>query len=170
MPAALPFDIPSVLSGLDTRCRDQPTIKNYEFELSEHRREETRLRQALAQAESLLREWEHPYPERSTEQFEQRDEADSRVASLTPRELEIMELVLAGHPSKNIAADLGISRRTVENHRAAIMKKTGSASLPALGRFGLTFSRSESKQRAFKANRRRSRLPSFDNTIITSRV
>ena len=56
---------------------------------------------------------------------------------LTRRQNEILKLVLEGHPSKNIAVDLGISRRTVENHRAAIMKKTGSKSLPALGRFGL---------------------------------
>ena len=48
-----------------------------------------------------------------------------------------MELVLAGHPSKNIAADLGISQRTVENHRASIMKATGSKSLPALARLAL---------------------------------
>jgi FixJ family two-component response regulator len=38
----------------------------------------------------------------------------------------------AGYPSKNIAADLGISQRTVDNHRAAIMRKTGSKSIPAL--------------------------------------
>ena len=50
---------------------------------------------------------------------------------------QIMDLVLAGHPSKNIAADLGISQRTVENHRASIMKKTGSKSLPALARLAL---------------------------------
>ena len=66
-----------------------------------------------------------------------REEAADRVASLTPRERQIMELVLAGHPSKNIAADLGISQRTVENHRAAIMKRTGSKSLPALARLAL---------------------------------
>jgi two-component system CheB/CheR fusion protein len=63
--------------------------------------------------------------------------AASRVARLTPRERQIMELVLAGRPSKNIAADLGISRRTVENHRASIMEKTGSKSLPALARLAL---------------------------------
>jgi len=52
--------------------------------------------------------------------------------SLSAREKFNSLLVLAGHPSKNIAADLGISQRTVDNHRAAIMKKTGSRSLPAL--------------------------------------
>ncbi len=63
-----------------------------------------------------------------------------RVASLTPRQRQIMERVLAGEPSKNIAADLGISQRTVENHRASIMKKTGAKSLPALARLALAAS------------------------------
>jgi two-component system, chemotaxis family, CheB/CheR fusion protein len=48
-----------------------------------------------------------------------------------------LDLVLAGHPSKNIGAHLGISHRTVDNHRAAIMRKTGSKSLPALIRTAL---------------------------------
>jgi len=63
--------------------------------------------------------------------------AADHVAALTVRQREIMHLVLAGHPSKNIAADLGISQRTVENHRAAIKKKTGAKSLPALARLAL---------------------------------
>jgi two-component system CheB/CheR fusion protein len=63
-----------------------------------------------------------------------REAAVSRIADLTSREHEIMGLFLAGQPNKNIAADLGISQRTVENHRASIMKKTGSKSLPALTR------------------------------------
>jgi two-component system, chemotaxis family, CheB/CheR fusion protein len=66
-----------------------------------------------------------------------RETAANHVAGLTPRQREIMELVLAGHPSKNIATDLGISQRTVENHRASIMKRTGSKSLPALARLAL---------------------------------
>lgn len=56
------------------------------------------------------------------------------LAELTSRQRQILDMVLRGHPSKNIAADLGISQRTVENHRAMIMKKTGSKSLPALAR------------------------------------
>ena len=66
-----------------------------------------------------------------------RETAATSVASLTTRQRQIMDLVLAGHPSKNIAADLGISQRTVDNHRAAIMRKTGSKSLPALVRTAL---------------------------------
>ena len=64
-------------------------------------------------------------------------DAASHVAGLTPRQRQIMEMVLSGHPSKNIAADLGISQRTVENHRTSIMKKTGSKSLPALARLAV---------------------------------
>lgn len=63
-----------------------------------------------------------------------RDSAAGILATLTARQRRIMDMVLAGHPSKNIAADLGISQRTVENHRAAIMKKTGCGSIPALAR------------------------------------
>ena len=66
-----------------------------------------------------------------------RQTAALQVASLTMRQRQVMDLVLAGHPSKNIAADLGISQRTVENHRASIMKKTGSRSIPALIRLAL---------------------------------
>jgi two-component system CheB/CheR fusion protein len=66
-----------------------------------------------------------------------RADAARHVASLTPRQREIMARVLQGQPSKNIAVDLGISRRTVENHRASIMTKTGAASLPALARLAL---------------------------------
>jgi two-component system, chemotaxis family, CheB/CheR fusion protein len=68
---------------------------------------------------------------------EWRKDAADHLASLTRRQHQIMEMVLAGHPSKNIAVDLGISQRTVENHRASIMKKTGSRSLPALTRLAL---------------------------------
>ncbi len=66
--------------------------------------------------------------------------AGDQIAGLSRRQHQIMDMVLAGHPSKNIAVDLGISQRTVENHRAAIMKKTGAGSLPALARLALAAS------------------------------
>lgn len=69
-----------------------------------------------------------------TDAFSQQNAAIRHIAGLTERQREIMGLVLEGHPSKNIAADLGISQRTVENHRACMMKRTGAKSLPALAR------------------------------------
>ena len=56
----------------------------------------------------------------------------TRMVGLTPREIQVMELVVAGRSSKNIAQALSISQRTVEHHRAAIMKRVGATSLPEL--------------------------------------
>lgn len=66
------------------------------------------------------------------------EEAAGHIAHLTSRQREVMDMVLAGHPSKNIAYDLNISQRTVENHRAEIMKRTGAKSLPALARLAIS--------------------------------
>src|SRR5579859_3361497 len=65
------------------------------------------------------------------------EDAATRIATLTPRQREIMGLILSGLPNKNIAADLGISQRTVEHHRALIMNKTAVKSLPALARLAV---------------------------------
>lgn len=63
--------------------------------------------------------------------------AEAQFAALTERQREILELVLAGEPNKCIAHRLGLSRRTVESHRAAIMKKAGAASVAALVRWAM---------------------------------
>jgi two-component system response regulator FixJ len=67
---------------------------------------------------------------------------DSEVArrcleTLTPRELEVLERLVAGESNKEAAAKLGVSHRTVEFHRAHIMEKTGAKGLPDLVRFWL---------------------------------
>jgi len=80
-----------------------------------------------------------------------REAAADHVACLTPRQRQVMELVLAGHPSKNIAADLGLSQRTVENHRASVMRKTGSKSLPALARLVVAATAESSSNGAVRA-------------------
>jgi len=57
-----------------------------------------------------------------------------RLASLTPREREVLELLVIGHPNKVIAHRLDISPRTVEIHRAHVMEKMKAKSLPELVR------------------------------------
>lgn len=58
----------------------------------------------------------------------------SRLAALSGREREVMRLVVAGLRNKQIAAQLGITEKTVKVHRARVMEKTGAASLPDLVR------------------------------------
>jgi two-component system response regulator FixJ len=57
-----------------------------------------------------------------------------RLQTLTPREREVLELVTSGKPNKIMAADLGVSQRTVEIHRARVMEKMNASSLAQLVR------------------------------------
>ena len=63
--------------------------------------------------------------------------AVGRVASLTPREYEVLQQLVVGHPNKIIAYELDISPRTVEIHRAHVMEKMQARSLSDLVRLGL---------------------------------
>jgi FixJ family two-component response regulator len=56
----------------------------------------------------------------------------SRVASLTPRERQVMALVTAGKMNKQIASELVLSQITVKMHRSALMKKMGVRSVAEL--------------------------------------
>jgi len=69
-----------------------------------------------------------------------RETAQQAVISLTPRQRDILWRIIEGQPNKNIAADLGISQRTAENHRAAIMRKLHVSSISALVQVALAAS------------------------------
>ena len=56
-------------------------------------------------------------------------DATLQLASLTGRERDVVAGLIQGHPNKTIAFDLGISSRTVEIHRANLMRKLGATSL-----------------------------------------
>lgn len=66
-----------------------------------------------------------------------RDQVDRLLSTLTPRELEVMERVVAGHHNREIAAELGISPRTVEVHKARMMDKLGVGNVADLVRLNL---------------------------------
>ena len=61
----------------------------------------------------------------------------ARLATLTPRETEVMRLVTRGKANKVVGAELGVSQRTVEIHRAHVMQKMRASSLAELVRMVL---------------------------------
>ncbi|MGH6681196.1 MAG: response regulator [Bradyrhizobium sp.] len=74
-----------------------------------------------------------PEPRRNSAAFlSLREAGPRRVAGLTRRQRQVVEMVVEGNPNKQIAYVLGISQRTVETHRAAAMKKLGARTLSEL--------------------------------------
>jgi len=65
------------------------------------------------------------------------DSPGEASASLTPREREVIVRIADGRSNKQIAVDLGISRRTVESHRESLMRKLGIRTVAGLTRFVL---------------------------------
>ena len=65
-------------------------------------------------------------------------ETEVRLGSLTERERQVLELLVAGRPNKVIAYELDISPRTVEIHRARVMEKMRAKSLADLVRMAVT--------------------------------
>ena len=65
-------------------------------------------------------------------------EVKARLASLTPREQQVMKMVVAGKRNKVIALDLSVSQSTVEAHRAKVMEKMQAQSLSELMRMVLS--------------------------------
>ena len=73
----------------------------------------------------------------SMELSARRDAAAKRIAKLTTRQRQIMNLLIVGRTNESIAAEMNLSRRTVENHRSQILKRTGSKTLQDLIRLAI---------------------------------
>jgi len=69
---------------------------------------------------------------RAVRMIAQSNEIRGRYAALTPRENEVFRGLIAGLPNKSIAADLGLSQKTIEIHRAKVMKKMRAKSFAEL--------------------------------------
>jgi FixJ family two-component response regulator len=64
--------------------------------------------------------------------------ARARLGTLTPREFEVMQCVIAGHLNKQIAGELGAAEKTIKIHRGRVMEKMGVTSVPDLVRAAQT--------------------------------
>ncbi len=72
--------------------------------------------------------------EKTLEDMKEVQAVQDKISQLTAREKEVMGLILDGKANKVIAFDLGVSQRTIEIHRANVMKKMGVRSVAELAR------------------------------------
>ena len=86
--------------------------------------------------------------DRSSAKSRRREEAELLVNSLTPREYEVLAGLAKGHPNKTIGYDLEISPRTVEIHRANLMKKLDVHNLSDLLRIAFAAGVGDAEQAA----------------------
>jgi FixJ family two-component response regulator len=93
------------------------------------------LLESIEEALQHLRALEH--------ERDQIGEVEQCLVTLTPREEEVLALLIEGMPSKLIAIKLGISPRTAEHHRAAVMRKMKAPTLSHLVRMALMVHRSK---------------------------
>lgn len=70
-------------------------------------------------------------------EFRQQKRSEEAIKPLSPRELEILKLIIAEFNSREIADKLFISKQTVDTHRAHIMEKTGARTLVGLIKFAI---------------------------------
>ena len=77
--------------------------------------------------------------------LEERDLVLQRFARLTPRELEVLDLIVEGCANKVVANRLGVSQRTVEVHRAHVMQKTDASSFAHLMKMAMVLREAESE-------------------------
>jgi FixJ family two-component response regulator len=80
--------------------------------------------------------------EKSSREIFEQNNIEQRYSSLTDREREILNYIIEGKSNKYIALDLNVSQRTVEAHRAHIMEKMQTKSLPHLVRMTMVVNRS----------------------------
>jgi FixJ family two-component response regulator len=80
----------------------------------------------------------------------------ARYGRLTPREREVLSLVVSGLLNKQVASELGISEVTVEIHRGRVMQKMGAASFAELVRM------TEALRNPFEASPRRKRMRTIE--------
>ncbi len=82
------------------------------------------------------------YDRDNRDTLNQVDAIKDRIFSLTPREREVLDLVVRGRPNKTMAQEMGLSQRTIELHRSRVMEKMGANSVAQLVRMLMDFERS----------------------------
>ena len=77
------------------------------------------------------------YHKRHAASLDRNGRSKTKIACLTPRELEVLQLIAEGEPNKAIAAELGISVKTVEKHRNHLMQKLDIHDTASLTRYAI---------------------------------